>query len=86
MFFFPLCNLIFLILLYKVHKKVFVITTVLEVLLNGIGIYYIYTEFARADNRTLYLLALTWAGFIIAFIAFFIAIISNQKDLYSHHE
>ncbi len=86
MFFFPLCNFIALIVLYFVHKKAFIITTIIEVLLNGIGIYYIYTEFSTDYNRTLYLFALTGAGFIIAIFAFIIAISLNHKDLYSSHE
>jgi len=45
MFFFPLINFIFLIILYVVHKKVFWITLVLEIGIYAGGIFYIYENF-----------------------------------------
>ncbi len=86
MFFFPLLNFIFLIILYRIHKQVFYITTGIEIAIHMIGFSYIYGQFSRADNQILYMLALTGAGFVIVLFAFFLAAFLNQKHLHSHHE
>ena len=80
MFIFPLINFAFLIILYKVHKKIFWITTIIEILLYIGGITWIYTTFSLAQNHVLYLFALTGIGFIAVFIAFFVAIFINHSQ------
>lgn len=82
MFFFPLINFLFLIILYFIHKRIFLITTVIELIIYIGGIYFIYAEFSTQGNQFLYMLFLTGLGFIVALIAFFVAILSNQKHLY----
>ncbi len=83
MFFFPLINFLFLIILYFIHKKIFFITAFIEVILYVAGMYFIYDQFAIQGNQFLYMLLLTGLGFIIALIAFFVAILSNQRGLYN---
>ncbi|MBC7503733.1 hypothetical protein H7169_02080 [Candidatus Gracilibacteria bacterium] len=78
MFFFPLINFTFLIILYQIHKRIFWITFVLETFLYAGGLWWIYHNFDRADNQVLYMFTLTGAGFILVFIAFFIAIFANH--------
>ncbi len=82
MTFFPLINILFLVILFFVHKKIFYITTFIEIILYIGGTAYVYTEFSRADNQFLYMLSLTGAGFIIALVAFVIAISLNHRGLY----
>ncbi len=86
MAFFPLLNFIFLIILYRIHRQVFWVTTFVEIVIHMIGFWYIYGQFNRADNQLLYTLALTGIGFIVALFAFFVAAFLNQKHLTSHHE
>lgn len=86
MFVFPLLNFLFLIILYNIHKKVFYITTFIEIVVHMIWFWYIYGQFNRADNQFLYTLALTGVGFTVALFAFFVAAFLNQKHLTSHHE
>lgn len=78
MFFFPLINFIFLIILYVVHKKVFWITLVLEIGIYAGGIFYIYENFWLITNQMLYMFTLTGVWFIVVLIAFFVAIFINQ--------
>ena len=85
MFFFPLLNFIFLIILFRIHRQVFWITTFIEIIIHMIGFWYIYVQFTRTDNQLLYTLALTGIGFIVVLFAFFIAAFLNQKN-YSPHE
>jgi len=86
MAFFPLLNFIFLIILYRIHRRVFWVTTFIEVVIHIIGFTYIYGQFSRVDNQLLYTLALTGIGFIVALFSFFVAALLNQKNLTSHHE
>lgn len=83
MFFFPLINFLFLIILYFVHKGVFWIATIIEVLVYVVWVYAIYTEFENQANQMLYTFFLTGMGFIFALAAFFVAIFLNQKHLYN---
>ena len=78
MFFFPLINFIFLIILYVVHKKVFWIALVLEIGIYAGGIFYIYENFWLITNQMLYMFTLTGVWFIVVLIAFFVAIFINQ--------
>jgi hypothetical protein len=78
MFLFPLINFTFLIILFKIHKKIFWITTFLEVILYLGGVFWIYDSFHLVMNQTLYMFTLTGIGFVIVFIAFFAAIFMNQ--------
>jgi hypothetical protein len=78
MFFFPLINFAFLIILYKIHRRIFWIMALLESILYIGGIAWIYGNFATVTNQTLYMLALTGIGFILVFIAFFVAIFANH--------
>jgi hypothetical protein len=86
MFFFPLLNIAFLIILYRIQRSVFYFIAVIEIFLNVFGMYYIYTTFTREDNQFLYMLALTGTGAIIVFIGFFVAIFINRGQLYQDHE
>lgn len=86
MAFFPLLNFLFLIILYRIHRRVFWVTATAEVLIHVIGFWYIYGQFSRTDNQLLYIFALTGIGFIVVLLAFFIAAFLNQKHLTSHHE
>jgi hypothetical protein len=52
--------------------------TLVEALLYVGGIMWIYGNFATVTNQTLYMLALTGVGFILVFIAFFVAIFANH--------
>lgn len=85
MFFFPLVNFLFLIILYRVHRQIFFVTTFIEIVLYMAGIYLIYDQFNTQQNQLLYTLFLTGVGFIVALIAFFVAILSNQHGLYDNH-
>jgi len=80
MFAFPLINFTFLIILYRIHRRIFWITTLIESVLYIGGTYWIYTTFESGYNHSLYLLALTGIGFIIVFIAFFVAIFANHHN------
>lgn len=86
MFFFPLINFTFLIILYKIHKKIFWITTGGEVLLYIGGLFWIYSTYDLVINQTLYIFTLTGIGFIIVLIAFFAAIFANQHSERNIHE
>ncbi len=83
MFFFPLINFLFLIILYYIHKKIFFVTTLIEIVLYGVGIYFIYDTFSTQSNHFLYMLFLTGIGFVVVLVAFFVAILSNQSTLYN---
>lgn len=85
MFFFPLLNFIFLIILFRIHRQVFWVTTCIEIGIHMVGFWYIYVQFTRADNQLLYTLALTGIGFIVVLLAFFVAAFLNQKN-YPPHE
>ena len=78
MFIFPLINFTFLIILYKIHRRIFWIMVLIESLLYVGGIVWIYATFGSIYNQSLYMLALTGVGFILAFIAFFVAIFANH--------
>lgn len=78
MFFFPLINIVFLVILYRIHRGVFWVTLIVDIIVCGGGMYWVYDTFERLDNHILYTFAITGAGFIIAFIAFFIAIFLNH--------
>ena len=78
MFFFPLINFAFLIILYKIHRRIFWIMALVEAFLYVGGIGWIYGTFGSMYNQTLYMLALTGVGFILVFIAFFVAIFANH--------
>ncbi len=80
MFLFPLFNFVFLIILYKIHSRIFYITSIIELALYVGGILWIYQTFGSIYNQTLYMLALTGAGFIIVFVAFFVAIFANHHQ------
>ncbi|MDD2693363.1 MAG: hypothetical protein PHY14_00345 [Candidatus Gracilibacteria bacterium] len=87
MFAFPLVNLIFLIVLYNIHRRIFYITAFVEIATYIIGVYYIESSFSHAGNQFLYYLALTGFGLVVVIGAFFVAISLNHKHLYSdHHE
>ena len=79
MFFFPLINFAFLIILYKIHRRIFWIMALVETLLYVGGIGWIYGTFGSIYNHALYMLALTGVGFILVFIAFFVAIFANHN-------
>lgn len=82
MFFFPLLNFLFLIILYRIHRGVFWVTTVIEVIVHIVGFWYIYSNYGRADNQLLYTFTLTGVGFIIVLLAFVIAIFHNyHRDI-----
>ncbi len=84
---FPLFNVIFLIILYRIHRPIFYITTLLEVLLYVIGVWYVQDTFVRPGNQFLYYLTITGIGLIIGVAAFFIAITLNHRHLYTEdHE
>lgn len=82
MFLFPIINAIFLIILYRIHTRIFYITLVLESMLYIGSWVYIDYSFNRADNQFLYWLTITGIGFILALMAFFTAISLNHKHLY----
>ncbi len=87
MFAFPLINLIFMVILYRIHKNIFYIATFIEIIVYICGVLYIEQSFSHAGNQFLYYLALTGAGLIIVIAAFFIAISLNHRHLYSdQHE
>lgn len=80
MFLFPLINFTFLIILYKVHRKIFWITSFIEIVLYWTGIVWIYDNFDNKANQMLYVFTLTGVGFIFVFLAFFIAIFLNHRS------
>jgi hypothetical protein len=86
MTFFPLFNIIFLILIYRVHRPIFWIIGILEVVLYISWVLYIDANFKLQSNIFLYYLALTGAGLILGVAGFFIAISINQKHLYDDIE
>jgi hypothetical protein len=87
MFAFPLVNLIFLVILYRIHRRIFYITAFLEIATYIAGVLYIEQSFSHASNQFLYYLALTGIGLILVIGAFFVAISLNHRHLYSdHHE
>lgn len=85
MFFFPLLNFLFLIILYRIHREVFWVTLAIEIILHILGFWYV-GQFSRMDNQLLYTFALTGAGFVVVLFAFFIAAFLNQKNLTEVHE
>jgi len=86
MFLFPIINAVFLIILYRIHGRIFYITLVFEVLLYIGSWMYIDYSFTRADNQFLYWLTVTGIGFIFALTAFFTAISLNHKNLYDSNK
>jgi hypothetical protein len=83
MFYFPLVNLLFLILIYRVHKPIFWIIGIIEVAVYVGGILYIEEHYQRVTNQFLYYLALAGLGLIIGVAGFFIAISLNHRRLYA---
>lgn len=59
MFYFPIVNIFVLILIYRVHRKIFWITTIIEMILFLAGSWYIETTYQTASNQFLYTLTLT---------------------------
>ena len=59
MFYFPLVNILFLILMYRVHRPIFWIVGGIEVALYIGGVVYIESIYQDASNQFLYYLALT---------------------------
>ena len=86
MTFFPLINIFFLILIYRVHRRIFWVTTTLEVMLYLGGVWYIEMTYRLASNQVLYYLTLTGVGLVIGVAGFFLAISLNHKDLYEDLE
>lgn len=86
MTFFPIINIIFLIILWNIHKRIFFITTVIEIVIYLAGVQYIESNYAHIANQFLYYLALSGLGLIVGFTAFFIAITLNHKHLYVDEE
>ncbi len=86
MFLFPIINTIFLIILQRIHTRIFYITLGVEILLYIGSCIYIDYSFTRADNQFLYWLTVTGIGFIIALTAFFTAISLNHKNLYDSNK
>ena len=86
MFLFPIINTIFLIILYRIHTRIFYFTLAFEVLLYIGSWFYIDYSFTRADNQFLYWLTITGIGFIVALMAFFTAISLNHKNLYDSNK
>ncbi len=84
--FFPVFNIIFLIILWNIHRKIFYITTFIEISLYIVWYVYIEANFSRLPNLFLYYLFLTGVGLIIGFTAFFVAISLNHKQLYEERE
>ncbi|MBP9811965.1 hypothetical protein KBC86_01175 [Candidatus Gracilibacteria bacterium] len=82
----PLFSLIFLMLIYRVHRLVFWIVGILEITLYTFGVIYIEETFTKAGNQFLYYLALTGAGLIIGVAGFFFAISINHRHLYDDLE
>lgn len=83
MTFFPIINIIFLVILYHIHRKIFLITTIIEILIYLGGVWYIESKYSHITNQFLYYLALSGAGLIVGFAAFFIAITLNHQHLYA---
>lgn len=82
MTFLPLVNIFFLVLIYRVHRRIFWITTAIESILYIGGIWYIESTYQLITNKILYNLSLTGVGLIIGVAAFFIAISLNHRHLY----
>lgn len=82
MLWFPLINIFFLILIYRVHRQIFYIVGIIEIFLYMGGVAYIESTYSLASNQFLYYLTLTGIGLIIGVSAFFIAISLNHKHLY----
>ena len=59
MFAFPLVNLIFLVILYNIHRRIFYITACIEIAIYIAGVTYVEQSFNRGDNQFLYYLSLT---------------------------
>ncbi len=59
MFAFPLVNLIFLVILYNIHRKIFYGTACIQIVLYTAGVTYVEQSFDRGDNQFLYYLSLT---------------------------
>lgn len=80
----PLVSLIFLILIYRVHRFVFWVVGILEITLYTFGVIYIEETFKSMENQFLYYLALTGAGLILGVAWFFFAISINHRKLYEN--
>lgn len=65
MFYFPLVNILFLILIYRVHRPIFWIIGIIEVALYMGGVLYIEDHYKLTSNQFLYYLTLTGVGLII---------------------
>lgn len=84
--FFPVVNIVFLVILWKIHRNIFYITTFIEVFIYIVGVIYIEDNYSLLPNLFLYYLFLSGVGLIIGFAAFFIAITLNHKHLYNENE
>ncbi|GAB0174522.1 MAG: hypothetical protein HHAS10_04010 [Candidatus Altimarinota bacterium] len=78
----PLISLIFLILIYRVHRGVFWMVSIFEITLYTFGMIYIEDNLRIFGNQLLYSLALTGAGLVLGVAGFFIAISINHRHLY----
>jgi hypothetical protein len=65
MFYFPLVNVLFLILIYRVHKPIFWVVGTIEMSIYLGGVFYIEQNLELATNQFLYYLALTGLGLIV---------------------
>lgn len=86
MFYFPLVNILFLILIYRVHRPIFWVIGFTEIALYIGGVYYIEDTYKLATNQFLYYLALAGFGLIIGVAGFFLAISINHRHLYEQME
>jgi hypothetical protein len=48
-----------LIIIFRIHRDIFWITTGIEMVLHVFGLAYVYTQFNRLDNQFLYIFAIT---------------------------
>jgi hypothetical protein len=86
MFWFPLINLVFLILIYRIHKEIFYGASLIVTILYVGWVFFIERYIAGDSYQFLYYLSLTGAGLIIGVAAFLLAISVNHKHLYSDLE
>lgn len=86
MFYFPLVNILFLVLIYRVHRPIFWIIGFIEIALYTGGMMYIETNYQLTSNQFLYYLTLTGIGLIVGVAGFFLAISLNHRHLYEEME
>lgn len=80
----PLISLIFLILIYRVHRVVFWIVGILEITLYTFWVIYIEETFKTMENQFLYYLAMTGVWLILWVAWFLVAISINHRALYAN--